>query len=319
MENDEPALENLGIIDGSEDKVVVTQTKQETRQNSFIKYVSISVSLLLLCAISSSMLIYVITGRERNYTIMTFEFSYDYSPFHTNILPVVLIQLAIILFLVFMIITLSKNKDENFLCIFFEETSTYQILMTAFFSCSFVVGDVYRRGMYSIILTISTVGLSGIFSLIIYKKIKDFNNLSRTSLIGHYVFISITLSFQIYVFLYNLILASTYDENSPNEHTDLKINLSIAAHIIYTAISLVFLSVYKDINFPIILEVIEIGYLSTSYNLSLAELVTSIVVIIFVFISLLITILKNRSAVCGIQETDKLLASLEKHHDEMNN
>ncbi len=94
--------------------------------------------------------------------------------------------------------------------------------------------------------------------------------------------------------------------------TGLKKGLSISANVIYCLTTVVLISYYKDIVFALTFLVIEVGYLAKSPILDKDEVITAIVLLSFIFISVVTSIFRDGKLTFGYQEEETMDNLLEK-------
>ena len=143
------------------------------------------------------------------------------------------------------------------------------------------------------------------FTFTAYRKIKSKKNLTWLMNISQQVLVSVFLSTQVYVFLYNVVVIIVEPDSTDIHSSKLSTDLSITANAIYCLIAVGLITYYKDIYFGFVLIIIEIGYISTKDTISESEFITGVVICSFIAMSLLIIILKYRYQTLGYElDTD---------------
>jgi hypothetical protein len=309
-------LENQRIkIQSKDEKILYLANK-----NAFLRLLSLISSTLLIIIIGISIVNFLVL--KSNKTIMSFEFSNEtnsfdiYTPFSTSSISFIACLLIIAGILIFFCVNLIWYRDTNFLHIFYIDVSLFTPIMNVFFSSMLIIGILYEKFFLSILINFILNFGCLVCTIILYKKVKQRKNFSHRSLISHNIFSSILLSFQCYIFLYNIVSMITYEDGSPHTFTDGKANYSLSANCLYGAIGVALITTYKDINFCILLELIEVGYLTTAKMLSYKEIITSIAILGFIFVSMMITVIKYKKIACGYEENDDIIRELEKCHAE---
>jgi len=330
-------IENLGIpqidsklkLSNDENNSNTTDTKNSDKNfniiqmrdmkiNNLVKSLGIATSILISGVILSSCIVNLIWSKERENTYLSFKFDSEDIPFQTNIMSIYILLLVISINFILTVYNLTTQRDRDFLHIFYQETSTLQIILNTVLSTPFLITMIHNRSLYSkIIILISSLG-SLICCIFIYRKIKKFKNFSLNSLFAFNLNISIILSLLSYFVLFGcmeLISSSQLENMSHVDYDNLKATLAITSNCIYAACAIALISTWKDISYSICLFVLEIGYISTAGGLLYGELIAAITIMGFIFIAMLITVIKHRRLVFGYEESDELVEILKNSHD----
>jgi len=151
-----------------------------------------------------------------------------------------------------------------------------------------------------------------------YKKVKEKKNLNWLANIGIYSQISVTLSSNFYYLLYNTINLITYDEDMTRT-TKGMIDLSLTANVIYSLITILLISYYKDVIFALILMIIEIGYIINIFinnheeGFFSREKITSLVVVSIITLSIITSVVKYGKSVMGYERDNDIENLLDKY------
>lgn len=286
-------------------------TNMKMKASSFPRILGLISSLVLLLTIIASVILFIVYGKSRNWTILSFEFATAAAPFETNVVCLFLCLILIVAGLSIHIASLLVPKDADFLNIFYEDTANFYIVINFLLLGPFILGMIYSQGLYSIIIVLvsSTAALG--CNLFLYQRIKLRKNFSITALMGHNVYISILLSFLAYIVIYNAFLAFLKGKDVHTEaYQDLREKLSVAANSIYACCAVVCIAITKDIVFSMLLLIIEIGHISNAAELAYSELIAAFTILVFILISVFITIIRYRRLACGYDDSDELVQSL---------
>lgn len=284
--------------------------------NSFLRGLSISTACLLLATLIGTLLKYYLPNSNKS--IISFLLSDEegsnnvYIPFQTSSTCLIISLSITIILLIYLIINLIVLNDEKFSKIFFEEISFLFPAFSILFTSMLLVGILYIRNLYSIIINFSIALFSMICAAWLYKKIKKHKNFSNQSLISLNIFFTLMLSFHTYIFLFNLIQLATYSSDNPYQNTKIKNNISISANCLYGAAAVALITVYQDIIFAVMLQIIEIGFLTNSKIWSGGEIICNIVIIGFIMLCILVTIVKYKQVACGYVDNEEMMKNLEK-------
>ena len=133
----------------------------------------------------------------------------------------------------------------------------------------------------------------------IYYDIKIF--------LGEYFLTSLLFSFECYLVLFNICDLVTKNNKSANKgKTDDRQNetMNFVCNIAYFISGLIVLTFFRDIVFPIILIIIELGLLMTPKG-DAKDVISTVVTVLFVFYALVFTIFKSKNELFRIyQEKD---------------
>lgn len=116
------------------------------------------------------------------------------------------------------------------------------------------------------------------------------------------------------MFLFNLVNILVYGALDKSVYGE---GLTIAANIIYCLTSLLLITYYKDVIFAMTFIVIEVGFLSKSALLEEGEVIAAIVVLSFIFISIVTAIFQFGKLTFGYEEdedVDNLLETSKLKH-----
>ena len=144
----------------------------------------------------------------------------------------------------------------------------------------------------------------------IYKKSKSRRNQSIIILINESFLISIVLCFVSYVLLFTLF------EVIPLKTTDIKSknNISILFNILLTSIALILLTTYKDIIFTLSFFIVEAGIFSYNKEILCRENMSIIIIVSFMFISMVYTVGKFKKKVFGYEQDGEIIVNIEQNH-----
>ncbi len=95
--------------------------------------------------------------------------------------------------------------------------------------------------------------------------------------------------------------------------TEFKKGFSIAMNVIYCLTTIALITYYKDVIYAMIFVIIEVGYISKSALLTKGELITAIVLLSFIFISIVTSIFKYGKLSFGYERDEDMDNLLEKH------
>lgn len=121
--------------------------------------------------------------------------------------------------------------------------------------------------------------------------------------------VSVQMSMCCYQLMYtiiNIISVNNYLESGQeiDNTSNLFVGLAIGANTIYSLTSVILLTYYKDILFSLVFIIIQVGYVSKSSQLTSSEIITSIVLLGFVFIGIVTSSFKNGKKAFGYEADD---------------
>lgn len=257
----------------------------------------ITLSLLFLTGIIS-LILHLFIGNP----ILCFNFDVPEFPFQTHVISIYVIVICILIGAVTNTIALLKINDDNYKNILCNDVSYNFIISCTCLSVTFLIGLFSKNEILSLYFSLCFYAISFCLSFMSFIKIKNRRNITNTSLYNLNIFTSILLSFITYLLLFNFIRVSTgkVDENY---------TMALAIMCIYGAFSVVLMAIYKDIIYSIVLLIILIGY-TVLPVLTTTELVTSLSIMAFIVLSLILTALKYKKMVFGFEDSSELLKNL---------
>ena len=215
----------------------------------------------------------------------------------------------------FIFITLEHMIMSPYIVGFFEPRNYFTILFVLIlnFMC---LGKVFH---FSFLL---------VLVVFIYKRIKEKKNLNWIANIGIYSQISMVFSSSLYYLLYNTVNLITFEDSVTTQSKEMVV-LSITANVIYSLITILLISYFKDVVFALIMLIYQTGYTisvitgnRSEDDYFTRELITCVVVFCIIAVMIITTVLKYGFVAFGYEvndEIDFLLDKIRRKEFERNN
>ena len=280
---------------------------------SLYRFSSLISSFIFIASLLVSIYFYYFDSKEdkTQKIIVTFQFKTEaYIPFQLNEISFLIFISIIILFIISFIFCIIKN-DYRFQSPFKEDLAVFFPWILFFISVSFIIRLIYNDNHLLINLIILVLyAFCMLMASCIYKKSKSRRNQSIIILINESFLISIVLCFVSYVLLFTLF------EVIPLKTTDIKSknNISILFNILLTSIALILLTTYKDIIFTLSFFIVEAGIFSYNKEILCRENMSIIIIVSFMFISMVYTVGKFKEKVFGYEQDGEIIVNIEQNH-----
>lgn len=280
---------------------------------SLYRFSSLVSSLIFLCSLIVSIYFYYFDSKEdpTQKIIITFQFKTEaYIPFQLNEISFLIFISIIILFIISFVFCIIKN-DYRFQSPFKEDLAVFFPWILFFISISFIIHLIYNDNHLLInMLILILYAFCMLMASCIYKKSKSRKNQSIIILINESFLISIFLCFVSYVLLFTLF------EVIPLKTTDYKSksNISILFNILLTSIALILLTTYKDVIYTLTFFIIEAGIFSYKNEILCRENISIIIIVVFMFISMIYTIGKFKKKIFGYDQDGEIIVNIEQNH-----
>jgi hypothetical protein len=287
-----------------------------------ILYSSIlSTSLFILTSIFSIVLFLLNTSHSvDSFSILTFKFNNLNMIFQTHPASFTLCLILILLLSGLNIYSIVDFKDEVFRNIFSSEYNYFYIFTNVFLSIMFFHGLIIRKdeteNFLDFLFAFIFYSLLLAFSVVLYKNIKIRKNFSKISQFSQNIYVSFITSLATYLVLYSLMnfIFSFYIKDNENYY-EIRSSLSIIADCVYAAVAVVCITLYKDLVFPLVLLILEIGYLIESENLPKLNLTITWIILGFLVAGMIATFYRYKKLTFGYEDLNELIQSLQRTHD----
>jgi hypothetical protein len=292
----------------------------------FIFYTSIlSTSLFILTSLFSIVLFLLNTNHSiDSFSILTFKFNNVNMIFQTHPLCFILCLILLLLISSINIYAIVDFRDEVFSTIFSSEYNYFYIFTNVLLSIMFLHGLIIRKdesdNFLDFLFAFIFYSLFLPFSVVLYRKIKIKRNFSLISQFSQNIYVSLITSLATYLVLYSLMnfILSFYNKDNDN-YDEIRSTLGIIADCVYAGVSIVCITLYKDMVFPFVLLVLEIGYLLECENLPKGNITTTWIIIGFLVAGMIATIYRYKKLTFGYEDTNELIQSLQRTHDMSSN
>jgi hypothetical protein len=316
-------IEGIGV---STNKVFspseLSRSSKDYKIPPMIFYSSILSTSLFILASLFSLVLYLLNTNHPvdSFSILTFKFNNPNMTFQTHPASFIICLIVLILLSGLNIYAIVDFKDEVFRNIFSTDFNFFYAAINLCLSIMFFHGLIIRKDetdnfvdflwafiFYSLLLP---------FSLILYRKIKIKRNFSLISQFSQNIYVSFITSLSTYLVLYSLMnfILSNIEKDTEN-YNEIKSNLSITADCVYAAVAVVCITIYKDLVFPLVVFILEIGYLFSSENLPNGNFITSWVILGFLGTGMIATVYRYKKLTFGYEDTNELILSLQRTHD----
>jgi len=260
-------------------------------------------SVLILCFVRNDNIIFFNFKEESDpHIIHDFQTQFVSLYFLISVIFLIIVSFTILYFVNY------KNGDSELITDISKSFGVEYTISLFLLSISFVLGILLTNHRFQSLLTNTLIHCVVIACLFLtYKNIKNRKNLTFPSYLSFYVLLSIILSLSFYVILYGCCNLILYD--SGENKTSI---VSIVANVLYCVTSTVLITYYKDVFFSLTYLVILIGYMTT--GLASAEFYSSLTLLIFISISILLTIIKYRNQAFGYANKEEI-SDILLHHE----
>lgn len=266
-----------------------------------------------------SYIFFIREGIKHNYILLCFEFDpTGYYPFRTDKAAIVL--LFLILFgLLLIICNFFILNDIKKIKSFYEAHQFFFHINIACLGGSFIVGLLYLRDYdtLSIQLALSATGLICMSIVTIRDKKKKYSSIF--SLLMESFIPPILMALDLFMIVNLCIELVSRTPWNIQMKTEFKSQMTIGGNIFILFIGIAVLTINKDILFPLSLVILETGMMTNGSNYTFWEMLSCILVVLFIFGSVTSLIFKKKKEVFrisfGIGENDMLKNdSLETHN-----
>ena len=248
-----------------------------------------------------SIIIYERQEKHTNHILLCFVFEEDvYYPFRTSIYAFYLFILLLFfqtLVAVYYIFRYDLDEIKNYII-----KPVWLINATLLtISVEFLVGDYMSKNLSFNIIHLIFSGTGLLLSGWIYLSTRNNSYNNMILLLSEYALSSSLFSFECYLVLFNLCGYFTKTPNDPSTHKE---NFNIIFNIIYFSFGLISLTIFKDIIFPVVLIIMELGLLMEP-TCKFREILTSILITLFVFYALVYTVFRNKKEIFRYKKEEK--------------
>ena len=247
-------------------------------------------------------------NKSKSNFLLCFDFTGDlYFPFQTDIYALYLYLLFLFVTLIctiYMLIESDIPSLKNYLY----RSLLFILLTLAVLGASFIIGAVFKERNFKFMITNLLLSISGFtFTGYIYFKTRKSIYYDIKIFLGEYFLTSLLFSFECYFVLFNICDLVTKNNQSANkgkaQDRENEI-MNFLCNIAYFLSGIIVLTIFRDIVFPIILIIIELGLLMTPKG-DAKDVITAVVTVLFVFYALVFTIFKSKKELFRIyQEKD---------------
>lgn len=131
-------------------------------------------------------------------------------------------------------------------------------------------------------------------------------NLPVCTFISVYVYTSLVFSFVCYTGLYNIFEIIYYNFIDTSYSISISTAAVITVFTIYCSLGVLLMTYRKDIIFAVLLEYLLAAYLCMGNEINSKELTAAILLIIFNFLAIILTVIKHGRTTFGYEEDTEL-------------
>lgn len=273
--------------------------------HTFLRFLNV-ITIFIFFAIMLSALIYFnIKEARHNYILLNIDFYPDsLFPFLTDPYAFLLALFALTSTFISICNTLILNK-RPIAKSFIKDTGILLFVCLLCIAISFIIGIFSLKYLHTMIinLILYTIGLIAI--TIIVARIRKHNFCNKESVVNQGFMPSILMSILSYLLIYTVSDLLTRHFYNVQLVDEFKREVNIYANLVYFALGVGVLTFNRDIIYPLCLVIFDTGMLTKTKLYSFKETLVILLVTLFTFGAVVITIFKNKTKIFRINPNEK--------------